>query len=838
MKNTYPFKKIENKWQKKWEQEPLFKERSVSEKKKKYYLLEMFPYPSGRIHMGHVRNYSIGDVVGRHKVMNRFNLLHPMGWDAFGLPAENAALKENIHPAIWTDKNISYMRGQLKKMGFAYDWNREISTADPDYYRWNQWIFLKLYERGLAYQKMAAVNWCPQCTTVLANEQVESGNCWRCGTAVESKEIRQWFFKITSYAEALLNDLSGLNGWPEKVKIMQANWIGRSAGVEIYFKIDGEGETIPVFTTRQDTIFGATYLVLSAEHPLSAKLVKGRKIEKKALEFIDQVRREKLNKTAQTEVEKRGIFTGCYATNPVNQEKIPIWIANYILMEYGTGAVMAVPAHDQRDFEFAQKYKLPIRLVIQNGNNNLALESMLDAYEGEGNLVNSEKFSGMVSSAAKNKIALWMEEKKIGKRKINYRLKDWGISRQRYWGTPIPIIYCQKCGTVPVAEKDLPVALPKKIEFAYKKGLSPLAADEKFYFTSCPKCGQKARREIDTMDTFVDSSWYFLRFTDSRDKKSLFSPEEANYWMPVDQYIGGVEHAIMHLLYARFIHKFFSDLGLVEMREPFSNLLTQGMVIKDGAKMSKSKGNVVDPDDIIDKYGADTARLFILFAAPPEQDLEWSDQGIKGAFRFLNRVWRLVNFPCCREVPEDIAKNLEGLLKRKLHQTIKKVTDDIERFHFNTAISAIMELVNLIFSLSFERPKQGSVLPEAPIMAESLRTTVLLLSPFVPHIAEEMWEVLGEKEIVSQQSWPEFKSEVAREEKVTLIVQVNGKVRDKLGIKAGLSEEEIKAKALTQERVKKWLANQEIVRTVIVRGKLVNLVVKPKKNRKWILAQR
>ena len=827
MKNTYPFRKIENKWQKKWERESLFKEKNGSEKKKKYYLLEMFPYPSGRIHMGHVRNYSIGDVVARYKIMRQFNLLHPMGWDAFGLPAENAAMKEKIHPAIWTDKNISYMRGQLKKMGFVYDWSREVSTANPDYYRWNQWIFLKLYERGLAYRKMAAVNWCPQCTTVLANEQVESGNCWRCGTAVESKEIKQWFFKITSYAEALLNDLSGLDGWPEKVKIMQENWIGRSAGVEIYFKIDGGDETIPVFTTRQDTIFGATYLVLSTEHPSSAKLIKGTKIEKKALEFINQVEREKPNKVPLAELEKRGIFTGRYAINPVNRERIPVWIANYVLMEYGTGAVMAVPAHDRRDFEFAKKYKLPIRLVIRNGNNSLTPESMSEAYEGEGNLVNSEKFSGIDSSAAKDKIALWMREKKIGKRKINYRLKDWGISRQRYWGTPIPIIYCAKCGTVPVAEKNLPVALPKKIEFAYKKGVSPLASDEKFYFTPCPKCGQKARREIDTMDTFVDSSWYFLRFTDSKDKKSLFSPEEANYWMPVDQYIGGVEHAIMHLLYARFIHKFLSDMGMVKPREPFSNLLTQGMVIKDGAKMSKSKGNVVDPDDIIDKYGSDTARLFILFAAPPEQDLEWNDQGIKGAFRFLNRVWRLVNFPCRRDFPENIAKNLEGALERKLHQTIKKVTDDIERFHFNTAISAIMELVNLIFSLSFEHPKQGSVLPESPIMAESLRTTVILLSPFVPHIAGEMWEILGEKEAVYQQSWPEFKSELAREEKVTLVVQVNGKVRDKLEIKTGLSEEEIKAKALTRERVRKWLANQEIVRTVIVREKLVNLVVKP-----------
>ncbi len=832
MENTYPFKRIENKWQKRWHGQSLFQNKKGERGKEKYYLLEMFPYPSGRIHMGHVRNYSIGDVVARYKIMKQFNLLHPMGWDAFGLPAENAALKEKIHPAKWTENNISYMREQLKRMGFAYDWSREISTADPDYYRWNQWIFLKLYEKGLAYQKMASVNWCPRCTTVLANEQVEGGNCWRCGAKVELKEIKQWFFKISAYAEDLLNGLEELSGWPDKVKLMQKNWIGRSLGVEIYFKIFKESEVIPVFTTRQDTIFGATYLVLSAEHPLSLKLIAGRNIEKKAREFINRLKRERRVRTEKNELGKEGIFTGSYAINPVNQEKIPIWIADYVLMEYGTGAVMAVPTHDQRDFEFAKKYKLPMRLVIQNQNSSLKAETMPEAYEDEGKLVNSRSFSGLLSAEAKDKVALWMEEEKIGKIKINYRLKDWGISRQRYWGTPIPIIYCEDCGAVPVPERDLPVTLPKKIDFKYKNGVSPLADDSKFYFIPCPKCGKKAHREIDTMDTFVDSSWYFLRFTDAKDKSSLFSPDEANYWMPVNQYIGGVEHAIMHLLYARFIHKFLSDSGLVKIREPFSKLLTQGMVIKDGAKMSKSKGNVVDPNDIIERFGADTARLFILFAAPPEQDLDWSDQGVKGSFRFLNRVWRLINFTQSKNVPEEKLKdlsNLEKSLEKKLHQTIKKVGEDIERFHFNTAISAVMELVNSIFSLSFKNAEKEEVLPERPIVSECLKKIVLLLSPFAPHIAEEMWQILGGEEGVFKESWPGFEASFIREEEVALIVQINGKVRDKVAIKAEPSEEEIKEKALRQERVKKWLADKKIIKTIIVPGKLVNFVVKPGK---------
>ncbi len=826
MEKNYPFKKIEKKWQKKWETQS-FLNREIKTLKHKYYLLEMFPYPSGRIHMGHVRNYSIGDVMSRYKVMNGWDLLHPMGWDAFGLPAENAALKQNIHPARWTDDNIGYMRQQLKKMGFAYDWQREISTADSEYYKWNQWIFLQLYKKGLAYQRMAAVNWCPECTTVLANEQVEGGNCWRCGSLVESKEIKQWFFKITSYAEDLLNDLSQLNGWPDKVKIMQQNWVGRSEGVEIYFRILEGRETIPVFTTRQDTIFGATYLVLSAEHPMALELLKEQK--EKGLAFIEKVKRERKNVAAVIDLEKEGVFTGRYAVNPVNEEKIPIWIANYVLMEYGTGAVMAVPTHDQRDFEFARKYKLPMRVVIQNKEHNLNVDTMKEAYEDEGELINSGQFNGLFGTEAKEKIALWMEDKKIGKRQVHYRLKDWGISRQRYWGTPIPIIYCEKCGTVPVPEKDLPVNLPRQVEFVYKNGISPLATDKEFYFTACPKCGTQARREIDTMDTFVDSSWYFLRFTDPGNRNSLFSSEKANYWMPVDQYIGGVEHAVMHLLYARFIHKFLSDLGLVKVKEPFSNLLTQGMVIKDGYKMSKSKGNVVDPDDIIERYGADTARLFILFSAPPEQDLEWSDQGINGAFRFLNRVWRLVNFKYEIEIPEELNVNFPNLvneLEKKLHKTIKKVTGDIERFHFNTAISAIMELINLIYTFTFKDSKNNLVLVENPVVLESLKVAVLLLSPFVPHISEEIWEKLGGKDSIFKETWPAFNPDFIQDEKITLVIQINGKVRDKLEVQTGLTEEEIKDIIFSQDKIKKWVANQEIVKTIIIPKKLVNLVVK------------
>ncbi len=828
MEERYNFKDIEPKWQQYWQEQELHKvTEGKQDRGSKYYCLEMFPYPSGNLHMGHVRNYSIGDVVARFITMTGKNVLHPMGWDAFGLPAENAAIKHGVHPSKWTTENISNMRRQLKSMGLSYDWDREVATCYPDYYRWTQWLFLHLYHKGLAYKKHAAVNWCPSCATVLANEQVVNGACERCETVVVKKDLDQWFFKITDYADRLLADLEKLPGWPEKVKIMQKNWIGKSTGAEIIFKAEKTGDEIPVFTTRHDTIFGVTYMVLAPEHPLVKKLTAGTEYEEQVNEFVDKATAMDAIARTATDGEKEGIFTGAYAVNPVNNERIPIWIANYVLMEYGTGAVMGVPAHDQRDLDFARKYNLPVRIVINPEDKELPDGSELaEAYAAAGVLVNSGQFNGLPHKVAQEKIADYLEEKGIGSRQVNFRLRDWLISRQRYWGAPIPIIYCEHCGTVPVPEEDLPVMLPTEVEFR-PNGESPLNTAGDFLATTCPKCGEKARRETDTMDTFVCSSWYFLRFTDPRNSDVVFDSDKANYWMNVDQYIGGVEHAILHLMYARFFTKVLYDSGLVAYDEPFENLLTQGMVLKDGSKMSKSKGNVVSPEEIIDRYGADTARMFILFAAPPERDLEWSDQGVEGCYRFLNRVWRLVYFYHQELTHVDGAVRIntgaDKELWRLLHATVKKATEDIgERFNFNTAISAIMELVNGIYNYR-EQAKDE----ENPVLVkEVLARLLVLLAPFAPHISEELWHVLGNDTSIHVESWPAYDLDALARDEITIAVQVNGKVRDRVDIATDLDRQEMVDVVMQQEKVKKWIAGKEIVKTIAVPNKLVNIVVK------------
>ncbi|MCM8795913.1 MAG: leucine--tRNA ligase, partial [Candidatus Omnitrophica bacterium] len=771
----YPFKEIEEKWQKKWQEEKAFSVK-LDPKRKKYYLLEMFPYPSGKIHMGHVRNYTIGDVVARYKMMQGYNVLHPMGFDAFGQPAENAAIKNKTKPDVWTYKCIDWMREELKKMGFSYDWQREISTSRSDYYKWNQWIFLKMFEKGLAYKRKAQVNWCPACETTLANEEVVEGGCWRCKTKVEQKDLEQWFLKITEYKERLLEDLAQLKDWPERVITMQSNWIGKSEGVQIYFRLEENNEKLSVFTTRVDTIFGATYIVLAPEHPKVLEIIKGKPQEKEVLKFIKKVKGKTKIVRQASEVKKEGIFSGAYAINPVNNQRIPIWIADYVLMEYGTGAIMAVPCHDQRDFLFAKEHNLALKIVIQNPASPIqSPEELKTAYEAEGILVNSGQFDGISSQEARIKIAQWMEKEGIGKISTHWRLRDWLISRQRYWGTPIPIIYCPRCGMVPVPYEDLPVELPKDAPFTGKGG-SPLSKVKAFVETRCPKCKGEASRETDTMATFFDSSWYFLRFCSVQFEKGPFDKEAVQYWMPVDQYIGGIEHAILHLLYARFFTKFFKDLGLVEFAEPFKRLLTQGMVLKDGSVMSKSRGNIVDPDSIIKTYGADTLRLFILFAAPPQTELEWDSQGIEGAFRFLNRVWRLLE----RKKTESKIKNYNPKLKKKMHLTIKEVTQDIESFKFNTAIARIMELVNEIYqNLNID-------------VEEEIKTTVLLLSPFTPHICEEMWQRLGNKESILKAEWPRYDSSFLIEETITLVIQVNGKVRSKIEVPCDITEDKLK----------------------------------------------
>ncbi len=855
----YDPKAIEEKWQKKWEEEETFK---VIEdpNKKKYYLLEMFPYPSGKIHIGHVRNYTIGDVVARYKRMKGFNVLHPIGWDAFGMPAENAAIEHKIHPSKWTHENIEHMKKQLKRMGFSYDWDREVATCEPEYYRWEQLFFIWMYEKGLAYKKRSSVNFCKKCDTVLANEQVEGGLCWRCGTEVTEKVLDQWFFKITAYTEELLEYCDKLPGWPERVMTMQKNWIGKSYGCLVDFPMAEGPGAIQVFTTRQDTLFGATFMLVAAEHPLVTELAKGKPCEKEVRAFVEKVKKQdKLMRTSEY-YEKEGLFLDSYCLNPLTGYKMPIYAANFVLADYGTGCVMAVPTHDQRDFEFAKKFNLELIVVISPKDRTLDAATMTEAYVDEGVLVNSGQFNGMENTKVLEAIADFLEAQGKGKRTIQYRLRDWGISRQRYWGAPIPMINCDKCGIVPVDEKDLPVVLPENVVFSPEGG-SPLAALPEFVNTTCPKCGGKAARETDTMDTFVESSWYFDRYCcPKHDTKPGLDRGAIDYWMPVDQYIGGIEHAILHLLYARFYTKVLRDFGVVGVAEPFTNLLTQGMVCKETTKcpehgylypeqaasgkcpicgkdiligktekMSKSLKNVIDPDFLVTTYGADTARIFCLFAAPPEKDLEWSEQGVEGSFRFLTRLWRIFD-----EYLEDIktvapasgSLALEGDLKtlrRKTHQTIRKVAQDIEdRFHFNTAISAVMELINALYAV--KRP-ESSDKTALSVIRETLESTILLLAPIVPHITEELWQILGHTQSVADRPWPQFDPAVASEDEMTIVVQINGKLRSRMTVPVGEDPEKIKADAQADEKIVSMLKGAKIVKVIYVPKKLVNIVI-------------
>ncbi len=822
----YDFAAIEAKWQEKWLTDKTFK-AGEDPSRQKYYVLEMFPYPSGRIHMGHVRNYSIGDVIARYKRMRGYNVLHPMGWDAFGLPAENAAIKHNTHPATWTYENIDYMRGQLQRMGFSYDWDRELATCSPDYYRWEQLVFTRMYEKGLVYRKLTTVNWCESCQTVLANEQVIDACCWRCDNAVQAKDMHGWFFKITDYAEELLADCDRLTGWPEKVLTMQRNWIGKSVGAEIDFQVAGSDEKITIFTTRPDTIFGATFMSIAPEHPLVEKLASGTGHEAEVFEFVQRTRNLKKRKKQDEELEKEGVFTGGYCVNPFTGSKIPVYAANFVLMEYGTGAVMAVPAHDQRDFEFAKKYHLPIELVVDRPGAPLDPATMQEAYVEPGVLVNSGRFDAMASEEAKKAVTEHAAREGFGQSRTTFRLRDWGISRQRFWGAPIPMIYCQKCGVQPVPEKDLPVTLPTDCA-PDGSGKSPLPQLESFYKTTCPACGEEARRETDTMDTFVESSWYFARYACPDAGDQVLDRSRVDHWLPVDQYIGGIEHAILHLLYARFFTKVLRDLGYLTAAEPFANLLTQGMVIKDGAKMSKSKGNVVDPNTLIERYGADTTRLFSLFAAPPEKDLEWSDQGVEGASRFLNRVFRLVqaHADLFDGSPAGVPDSIDGpgrALHRKIHQTIRKVSFDMENdFHFNTAISAVMELVNALSSATAEEAREQV---EPAVLREGIEAVLLLLYPMVPHIVAELWTVTGHRQSLDGAVWPEFDPEAAREDEITIVLQVNGKLRGRLQVAAGTGEEEVKKLALADENVVRFMEGKTARKVIVVPNKLVNVVV-------------
>jgi leucyl-tRNA synthetase len=824
----YDPKAIEPRWQARWAELKAF---DVDEEpsKPKFYCLEMFPYPSGRIHMGHVRVYSIGDVVARYKRMRGFNVLHPMGWDAFGMPAENAAIKNQLHPAAWTYGNIANMKGQLQRMGISYDWRRELATSAPEYYRWEQWLFTRMFERGLAYKKLGTVNWCPVDETVLANEQVEDGKCWRCGNPVTTRELSQWFFRITAYAEELLACLDRLTGWPERVVTMQRNWIGKSVGAEIVFEVEGSDQPITVFTTRPDTLGGATFMSLAPEHPRLAELVKGTGREAEVLAFVERTRRQdRVRRTAEDQ-EKEGVFTGRYCLNPLSGRRMPIWVANFVLLEYGTGAVMAVPTGDQRDFEFARKYGLPMVLsVTPAGQPPLDPATMTEAYVAPGVLVNSGPFDGMESEPAKDAIASWLAARGKGKKAVSYKLRDWGISRQRYWGAPVPIIYCDEHGAVPVPDDQLPVVLPEDVEFT-GTGASPLAKLESFVRAPCPKCGRPGRRETDTMDTFVESAWYFARYVSPRYERGMFDPAKARYWLPVDQYIGGVEHAILHLLYARFYTKVMRDFGLVAIDEPFTNLLSQGMVIKDGFKMSKSHGNVVDPDALIDEYGADTARLFILFASPPENDLVWSDQGVQGCFRFISRVWRLVvEQPALFAGGPDGAAHAGALpkdlteLRRKTHATIRKVTEDLDGFRFNTAIAAVMELVNAIY---LAREAHGSAGAAAPVIREAIVAVVRLLAPFVPHVADELWERMGGTETLAFQTWPAYDAALVQADEVLIVVQVNGKVRSRLTLPADSPEDAVRAAALADARVREFTGGRPPRKVVVVPNKLVSVVV-------------
>ncbi len=815
---TYQAKEIEAKWQRVWAEAGVHR-TDPDATKTKFYTLEQFPYPSGEgMHMGHVRVYSIGDVIARFKRMNGYRVLHPMGVDAFGMPAENAAIERGVNPRDWTLNNMKKFREEQERLGISYDWDRYLATCLPDYYRFTQWLFLLFYERGLAYRKKASVNWCPDCATVLANEQVENGKCWRCDAEVTKKELEQWFLKITDYADRLLEGLDRLPRWPERVKTMQRNWIGRSEGAKVTFTLpELNDEPVTVFTTRPDTLYGVTYLVLAPEHPLVERLIAGKEKEEELRAFIEQMKKESEIERTAADAEKVGMDTGAVARHPLTGETVPVWIANYVLMDYGTGAVMGVPAHDERDFQFARKYGLPIRHVIQPRDGELE-NPLAEAYTGEGVLINSGPFDGMDNREAIRAISDQLAEKEAGGPAVTYRLRDWLISRQRYWGCPIPIVYCDGCGAVPVPKEELPVLLPEDVTFDGKR--NPLTTSESFVQTTCPSCGGPARRETDTMDTFIDSSWYFFRYADAKNDRLPFDPERIREWLPVDEYIGGIEHAVLHLLYSRFFTKVLYDAGLVHVDEPFTSLLTQGMVLRDGAKMSKSKGNTVSPLEIIERYGADTARLFILFAAPPERDLEWSDSGVEGCYRFLGRVFRTVmrHEELFRNRPE--ARPEKGPardLYRRIHRTIKKVTEDVgERYHFNTAISAIMELMNAIN----EYPEDA----DRGTLADALETGVILLAPFAPHLAEELWHAMGHETSVHEQPWPSYDPEMLVEEEVEMAVQINGRVRDKLVVPVTADRETVEQLALNQERIKNHLSGKTVRKVIVVPKKLVNIV--------------
>jgi leucyl-tRNA synthetase len=851
---------LDRKWQKRWMDTGAF-EVTEDPSKPRFYCLEMFAYPSGHAHVGHVRNYMIGDVMARQKRMRGFNVLHPFGWDAFGLPAENAAIKQGIHPEASTLANIAHMKGQLQRLGISYAWDREIATCLPDYYRWNQWLFIRMFERGLAYRKRSTVNWCPSCQTVLANEQVVDGGCWRCGSAVGSRNLEQWFLRITHYAQELLDATDRLTEWPEKVLTMQRNWIGRSEGARVKFPLlapgvrtppDGpqpaDAPNIEVFTTRIDTIFGATFVLLAPEHEWIERIADESVAPDAFRQHIQKFRAQDRTARLTGEVEKEGFFTGRYAVNPFTGRAVPLWVANFVLGEYGTGAVMAVPAHDQRDFEFARKYSLPIEVVIQpDGAAALAGDSMAAAYVEPGRVANSAEFTGLWSTDAIAKMAEAAEARGIGERTVQFRLKDWGISRQRYWGTPIPMIACDRCGVVPVPDEQLPVVLPKVAEFT-GRGDSPLAQVADWVNVACPKCGGRARRETDTMDTFVDSSWYFYRYCDPHNDRQAFDPAKVKYWCPVDFYSGGVEHAILHLIYSRFFCRVFRDLGMVEHDEPFTRLLTQGMVLKDGSAMSKSKGNVVDPDDMIGRYGADALRLYVMFVAPPENEIEWTDAGLEGSVRFLARVWRLVDQWCDvfagRPVPGPgglALTDAEQHVRRVAHDTIRRVTHDLDpRVHLNTVVSALMEMVNELYAFSEEhtktgapgrRPKAEGVSGEEQpgtlaVLKEAVDALVLMLSPFTPHTAEELWEMLGHEGGLAAAAWPSYDPVVARSSEIVVPVQVNGKLRSRLTVPLDIAEEALKERALADAAVRVHTSGKTVQKVIVAKGKLVNVVVK------------
>lgn len=805
--SIYDFKSIEQKWQKVWKENNQYKMDVEDDTKPKYYCLEMFPYPSGKIHMGHVRNYSIGDVVARFKKMEGYNVLHPMGWDSFGLPAENAAIKHGIHPHKWTMENIEEMKEQLNMLGFSYDWDKEVATSTPEYYRWTQKIFLMFLEAGLAYKKQSYVNWCPSCETVLANEQVVQGECERCGTNIEKKELEQWYFKTTEFSEELLADLDTLTGWPEKVRLMQKNWIGKSYGANVNFKVDGEDREITVYTTRPDTIFGTTFMVLAPESSLARELVAGTEYEEVLDEFLKKMHAMTEVEREAADLEKEGKYIGKEVINPLTGKKMPIWIANYVLADYGTGAVMGVPAHDERDEDFATKFGLEIIPVIDEDDN----------------MINSGEFDGMNKSEAFDKIIEKLESINAGKKTVNFRLRDWLISRQRYWGCPIPVVYCDDCGIVPVKDEDLPVLLPTDVKFT-GKGESPLTTSETFTKCSCPKCGKDARREVDTIDTFIDSSWYFMRYIDPTNTETPFRKDVVDKWLPVDQYIGGVEHAILHLLYARWFTKALNRLGWTSHTEPFKNLLTQGMVLMDGSKMSKSKGNIVSPVEIVEKYGADTARLFILFAAPPERDLDWSEQGVEGCFKFLNRVYRVVDelsYVCNKNVEFGSLSKEDKDMRAKTNSTLKKVTDDLStKFGFNTAIAALMELINDLYKYKEIDNRNEAVIKEA------LEAVVVILSPFTPHLGEELWSMIGKEGSVFDISWPKYDEEAIVLDEIEVVVQVNGKVRSKLTLPTDIDQEGMKEEALKDEKISEFIQDKTVVKVIAIPGKLVNIVVK------------